>query len=90
MYETLQRLKMGPTEHSSIRTMTQAGGHLRVEIVQNLRASAESRGIRFFVMYGQTEATARIAYVPPNRLAEKIGSIGIPIPGGELWLKRNR
>jgi acyl-CoA synthetase (AMP-forming)/AMP-acid ligase II len=43
-----------------------------------------SRGGRFFVMYGQTEATARIAYVPPDRLPEKLGSAGIAIPGGRL------
>ena len=41
---------------------------------------------RFFVMYGQTEATARISYVPWERLGEKIGSIGIAIPAGSLWL----
>lgn len=38
----------------------------------------------FFVMYGQTEASPRISYVPPDRLLEKIGSIGVPIPGGTL------
>jgi acyl-CoA synthetase (AMP-forming)/AMP-acid ligase II len=38
-------------------------------------------------MYGQTEATARISYVPPERLAGKIGSIGIAIPGGHLKLE---
>jgi acyl-CoA synthetase (AMP-forming)/AMP-acid ligase II len=38
-------------------------------------------------MYGQTEATARISYVPPERLGEKIGSIGIAIPGGRLRLE---
>ena len=42
------------------------------------------RGARLVVMYGQTEATARIAYVPPERLGDKVGSIGVPIPGGEL------
>ena len=42
--------------------------------------------IKFFVMYGQTEATARISYVPPEMLDHKIGSIGIPIPGGKLRL----
>jgi acyl-CoA synthetase (AMP-forming)/AMP-acid ligase II len=36
-------------------------------------------------MYGQTEATARIAYLPPDKLPEKAGSIGVAIPGGELW-----
>jgi acyl-CoA synthetase (AMP-forming)/AMP-acid ligase II len=37
-------------------------------------------------MYGQTEATARIAYVPPERLRDKPGSVGIAIPGGKLSL----
>jgi long-subunit acyl-CoA synthetase (AMP-forming) len=39
------------------------------------------------VMYGQTEATARISYVPPERLSEKLGTIGVPIPGGRLRLE---
>ena len=38
-------------------------------------------------MYGQTEATARIAYVPPERLPEKLGSAGRAIPGGELRIE---
>ena len=38
-------------------------------------------------MYGQTEATARIAYVPPERLTDKAGSIGIAIPGGRLTIE---
>jgi acyl-CoA synthetase (AMP-forming)/AMP-acid ligase II len=38
-------------------------------------------------MYGQTEASARLAYVPPERLLEKLGSIGLPIPGVELHLR---
>ena len=46
-----------------------------------------ARGGRFFVMYGQTEATARIAYVPPDRLSEKLGSAGIAIPGGRLSIE---
>ena len=37
-------------------------------------------------MYGQTEATARIAYVPPERLPDKLESIGLPIPGGSITL----
>lgn len=87
MYETLHRLRIKPTEHSSLRTMTQAGGHLRVDLAQHFHEAAKDRGARFFVMYGQTEATARIAYVPPERLAEKFGSIGIAIPEGRLWLE---
>jgi len=87
MYETLIRLRMAPTERRTIRTMTQAGGHLRAELALQFHEAACKVGARFFVMYGQTEATARIAYVPPDRLSAKAGSIGIAIPGGELWLE---
>ncbi|HEY8584414.1 MAG TPA: AMP-binding protein [Capillimicrobium sp.] len=78
-YAMLERIGMRDMRLPALRTMTQAGGRLDPEIA--LR-HAEQR--RFFVMYGQTEATARIAYVPPERLREKAGSIGIAIPGGAL------
>jgi len=87
MYETLHRLRLVPTDRPALRTLTQAGGHLRVELATHFLAAAARRGARFFVMYGQTEATARMAYVPPERLAEKPGSIGLAIPGGALWLE---
>ena len=38
-------------------------------------------------MYGQTEATARMSYLPPDKLISKIGSIGVPIPGGRFEIK---
>lgn len=87
MYETLQRLRISPAGRGSLRTLTQAGGHLRPEVVRHFHTESVKSGARFFVMYGQTEATARIAYVPPERLAEKLGTIGIAIPGGELTLQ---
>lgn len=87
MYETLHRLRLSPTNHKSIRTMTQAGGHLNENLARAFEEKARLAGVSFFVMYGQTEATARIAYIPPDRLREKIGSIGIAIPRGRLWLE---
>ena len=45
---------------------------------------AKENGSRFFVMYGQTEATARMAYLPPEDCLKKPGSMGIPIPGGRF------
>jgi acyl-CoA synthetase (AMP-forming)/AMP-acid ligase II len=86
MYQTLHRLRFAPARHPSLRVLTQAGGALRVDLKRHFHELAVASGIRFFVMYGQTEATARISYVPPERLPEKIGSIGIPIPGGRLTL----
>lgn len=88
MYATLEKLRFDPAAHPSLKTMTQAGGALAAEIALRFARSCRSAGARFFVMYGQTEATARIAYVPPERLEEKAGSIGIPIPGGRLELEK--
>ncbi|MDP1580158.1 MAG: AMP-binding protein [Candidatus Didemnitutus sp.] len=87
MYETMQRLRIDPTAGSAVRTLTQAGGHLAPAVVQHFNELARAGGARFFVMYGQTEATARISYVPAERLAARPGTIGIAIPGGELALR---
>ena len=87
MYETLHRLRFDPARHRSLRTFTQAGGGLRRELIAHFHERTTKAGARLVVMYGQTEATARISYVPPERLGEKIGSIGIAIPGGRLHLE---
>lgn len=86
MYETLYRLRFDPASHASLRTLTQAGGALRRDLITHFHARASQAGARLVVMYGQTEATARISYVPPERLGEKVGAIGVPIPGGRLRL----
>src|SRR5262249_3843249 len=52
--------------------------------IRQMHQLANERGFKFFVMYGQTEATARISYVPFEQLGEKIGSIGVAIPNGSL------
>ena len=87
MYETLNRLKFNPAKHPSLKTMTQAGGGLNKVLIAHFDELTRNADKRFVVMYGQTEATARISYVPPERLSEKIGTIGIPIPGGRLSLR---
>lgn len=87
MYETLARLRFDPARYPTLKTMTQAGGPLSTTLVQQFHAKCQHAGARLFVMYGQTEATARISYLPPDRLAEKLGSIGVAIPGGSLALE---
>ena len=87
MYETLHRLRFDPASHPHLRTLTQAGGGLRRDLIAHFHSRASQSGARLVVMYGQTEATARISYVPPERLGEKIGTIGVPIPGGRLSLE---
>jgi long-chain acyl-CoA synthetase len=85
-YTMLRKLRFERMSLPTLRVMTQAGGPLDPELIRWFDELARSRGQRFFVMYGQTEATARISYVPPERLFEKIGSIGIPIPDGTIEL----
>jgi acyl-CoA synthetase (AMP-forming)/AMP-acid ligase II len=74
----------------SLRYFTQAGGKLPDEAVLRFAECAEEQGRRFYVMYGQTEASPRIAYVPPALLKQHPGSIGVPIPGGSLSLQDER
>jgi acyl-CoA synthetase (AMP-forming)/AMP-acid ligase II len=68
----------------SLRMLTQAGGNLSEPLKREFKALTDRLGSEFFVMYGQTEAAPRISYVPPARLEDKLGSIGVPIPGGSL------
>jgi acyl-CoA synthetase (AMP-forming)/AMP-acid ligase II len=61
----------------SLRRFLQAGGALRPQGVQVMRELVPTAS--FFTMYGQTEATARISCLPPDRLADKLGSAGLPL-----------
>lgn len=85
-YTILKRLGMNRMELPSLATMTQAGGKLPKPIIEEFARFADERGIKFFVMYGQTEATARMSYVPAEFASKKAGSIGVPIPNGEFFL----
>ncbi len=72
----------------SLRFITQAGGRLAPDRVASYAAMGRRMGWDLFVMYGQTEATARIAYLPPDQAEARPASIGIPIPGGNLHLEQ--
>lgn len=86
-YEMLRRIGFAPAAHPSIRTLTQAGGRLSPALVQDFADRMAAAGGRLAVMYGQTEATARMAVLPPERLADKIGSAGQAIPGGAFTIR---
>ncbi len=65
---------------TSLRYCSQAGGHMPKQIKEDLRKILPDH-TEIFIMYGATEASARLTYLPPEKFAEKIESIGIPIPG---------
>lgn len=86
-YEMLKKLRFFQMNLPDLRTMTQAGGKLSPELHKEFAEYAKKYGKHFVVMYGQTEATARMGYLPWEKAIEKYGSMGIAIPGGKLWLK---
>ncbi len=86
MYDWMRRLRIERMELPSLRMLTQAGGRLSPDSVRWWAEMADKRGWEFFVMYGQTEATARMGYLPPKFAVSRPDSIGLPIPGGAFTL----
>lgn len=85
-YEMLNRLHFFDLDLPHLTTMTQAGGKLLPELHKKFAEHAEKTNKKFVVMYGQTEATARMAYLPAEYSLNKYGSMGIAIPGGRFEL----
>lgn len=85
-FELLDATGFAGRELPSLRYLTQAGGRMAPETVTRYAELGAKRGFELFVMYGQTEATARMSYLPPEMAATAAGAIGRPIPGGRFRL----
>jgi acyl-CoA synthetase (AMP-forming)/AMP-acid ligase II len=85
-FELLDRVGFDRMELPTLRYVTQAGGRLRPDSVRRYAGLATRRGFEFFVMYGATEATARMAYLPPELAESHPDAIGRSIPGGTFDL----
>ena len=85
-FEILKKLRFFRMELPSIKTITQAGGKLNIELNEEFSEFCKKNSKRFFVMYGQTEATARMSYLPNQYSLTKLGSMGVAIPDGEFSL----
>lgn len=81
----LSRVSLADHDLSALRYVTQAGGHMSPADAQRLQSALPATDI--IIMYGQTEATARLTWLPPNRLGDKAGSVGIPIPGVSIQIR---
>lgn len=78
----LRRTGLAQRKFPALRWLQQAGGRLPTPFIRELRAALPD--ITLFVMYGQTEATARLSYLPPEYLDTKPGSIGRGLPSTRL------
>ncbi|OGA76868.1 MAG: hypothetical protein A3G27_19760 [Betaproteobacteria bacterium RIFCSPLOWO2_12_FULL_66_14] len=83
----LSRCRLAQFDLRALRYLTQAGGPMPRHLVQQLRS--ELPHALLYLMYGQTEATARLTYLPPARLEHKPGSAGIAVPGVEISIRRS-
>ena len=86
-FEIMKKLKLWKQPMPTLRTLTQAGGKLSNELLQFFMEKYEPQGVKFYLMYGQTEATARMSYLEPEFGMTKLGSIGKGIPGGTFYLE---
>ncbi|MDR1015632.1 MAG: AMP-binding protein [Coriobacteriales bacterium] len=86
-YSLLKRLRFERMDLPSLRYLTQAGGRLGEELHREFAETCARKGIGFVVMYGQTEATARMSYLAASDASRFIGSVGKAIPGGRFELR---
>lgn len=85
-FDLLERIGFRSRNYPALRYLAQAGGRLPAERVSLYAQWAQASNRQLFVMYGQTEASPRMAYVPPAQLRENTDAIGIPVPGGSFEL----
>ncbi len=81
----LNRAEPKDYDLGSLRYVTQAGGPMSRPLINKLCDALP--GARVFVMYGQTEATARLSYLAPDLLKVRLGSVGVPLDGVILEIR---
>ncbi|OBF32439.1 AMP-dependent synthetase [Mycobacterium sp. ACS1612] len=86
-FELLEHVGTQALDLPHLRYLTQAGGRMPPERVRFFAELGRSMGWDLFVMYGATEATARMAYLPPQLAATHSAAIGQPIPGGAFSIE---
>ncbi len=86
-FDLLERSGFAERDLPRLRYVTQAGGRMDPALVRRWAALGRERGWDLFVMYGQCEATARMAYLPPNLALEHPDSVGVPVPGASIHIE---
>lgn len=83
-YEILNKMRFTRMDLPNLKVLTQGGGKLTETMWNTLAQYAADKGKEFIATYGQSECTARMAYLPPELALKKVCSIGIAEPGGQL------
>jgi len=85
-YEIINRIGLDKLKIKSLKYFTQAGGKIEKKLLIKIINFCKKNKIKFFSMYGQTEASPRISYLDPKYSKKKLGSVGKAIPGNNIYL----
>lgn len=85
-YRLIRRLNFTKLNVPSLIKMTQAGGALDLATAGHFHELMDSRSGKFFVMYGQTEASPRMTTLAHGDFLQKQGSVGVPLRSGRVWI----
>lgn len=85
-YEMLKKLRVERMDLPYLKTFSQGGGKLREELHIEFAEMCKRTNRKFIVTYGQTEGSARMAYLPWEYALSKVGSIGKAIPNGKIFV----
>ena len=89
-YEILKKLKISREKLPNLKFFTAAGGALDVSVYEYFKNFVSKFNIKFFCMYGQTEATSRISILNYKDFDKKFGSLGKALDGGNLYIDKNK
>lgn len=89
IYEVLKRMDLAKNAPCTLKTLTQAGGKINRNTAEYFYNLCLEYNWKFYIMYGQTEATARISYLPFNEMQGRYESIGKAVPGGRIVVDDN-
>lgn len=85
-YEVMRRIGFDKMDLPELHTLAEGGGKLTDKMFKWIAAFCKNNGKRFCATFGTSETSARMAFLNPVMALEKIGSIGKPIPNGEMFL----
>lgn len=86
-YEILDKMRFTRMKLPDLKLLTQGGGKMPRELNLKFAEYCRDNGKKWIATYGQSEGTARMAWLPPQYAISKMGSIGIAVPNGQLSLR---
>ena len=85
-FEIMNLMRFFRMDFPDLKLLTQGGGKMPRALNLKFAEYCQEHGMKWIATYGQSEGTARMAFLPPKYAISKVGSIGLAVPNGELSL----